>query len=138
PPIPLTGVPVLDQETKSTGAINYNSSGYVAAADGYLKGFMSVTRQYPEFYLRSFKTALPAYFIPSWSYPGGVGNGAIRAFRYFDMITAGQRLNHSVGWFLVAGFPSLIVFGIVTGVRRYRLERQNPASYVPVLYMVFH
>ncbi|MGH9203685.1 MAG: hypothetical protein ACRD2A_20865, partial [Vicinamibacterales bacterium] len=123
PPPPTTGVAVLDRELKSNAKVNFNYSGYLALADGYRDGFIAVVLRFPEIYLFSFAPALK-YFNPSSDDGPAMGPnrspGMQTVTRYYNLLFCGQIHPWHVGWWLVIGFPLLILFGAVQTYVRYR------------------
>ena len=59
-----TGIPVLDQERKSTGEVNLNNSIYLETGPRYTQTALQVLRYYPQAYLRSVAIAWFCYFRP--------------------------------------------------------------------------
>ena len=68
PPVQKTGVPALDHEFKSTGAINYNHIAYIAVSRIYLQDGFKVMRQFPARYLLSVAGAFRVFMIPANEY----------------------------------------------------------------------
>ena len=64
-----TGIPVLDQATKSTGATNFNAAPFFQVQRMYLRDGREILRRYPQAYLRSFVIAWFAYFLPPGDFP---------------------------------------------------------------------
>lgn len=50
PPVPKTGIPVLDQEYKSTGRRNFNNIAYVGISNQFLRDSIVILRKYPQAY----------------------------------------------------------------------------------------
>ena len=62
---PRTGVPVLDQQTKSTGAPNWNNRGYLEVWSQYSKDAVATARARPSVLLRATRMGLLILFVPS-------------------------------------------------------------------------
>jgi len=62
PPIKRWGVPVLDQEVKSTGVPNWQSQLIAEFAQAYYRDAKVAVRQYPAAYLRAVVTNVEDYF----------------------------------------------------------------------------
>ena len=59
-----TGIPVLDEEIKSTGGVNTNNIIYLTTDKLYKKAAKQVLRYRPQAYLRSVMIAWFCYFLP--------------------------------------------------------------------------
>jgi hypothetical protein len=138
-----TSIPVLDDELKSTGAINFNHPGFLEVGKLYTKDGRYLLRHYPIVYLRSVAIAWFAYFLPTTDFAFFDLNGPrIRGIeRFFNIVFFGQfkqitdrkelRAIKSpaivlyTGVFLLGGLPALFIFGVVflyRGVRRRTLD----------------
>jgi hypothetical protein len=138
-----TSIPVLDEELKSTGAINYNHPGFLEVGKLYKKDGLSLLHNYPVVYLRSVAIAWFAYFLPPTDFAFFDLNGPrIRGIeRFFDIVFFGQFRQTTdrrelrqikspavvlyTGVFLLIGLPALFIFGVVfvyRGVRRGTLD----------------
>jgi hypothetical protein len=60
-----TGIPVLDEETTSTGHPNFNNPAYLRLHSLYTANSMAVLLHYPAAYLRSQAIGWFAYFLPA-------------------------------------------------------------------------
>src|SRR5260221_3830703 len=87
-----TGIPVLDQETKSTGGNNFNNQVYLETAPRYARAARQVLRFYPIAYVRSVLIAWFCYFRPSTDFFQFEENrAAIRRFeRFYNILVFGQ------------------------------------------------
>lgn len=68
-PVPLTGIPVLDQETDSTGRSNFNNLQYFQVQKYYVTDGKALLRHYPKCYVRSLEKSWFTYFLPSGDFP---------------------------------------------------------------------
>ncbi len=59
-----TGIPVLDQDTTSSGHPNFNNLAYLSIHDQYLADAKKIWRYYPIAYGRSVLIAWYSYFLP--------------------------------------------------------------------------
>ncbi|MDP6460765.1 MAG: hypothetical protein QGH59_03225, partial [Gemmatimonadota bacterium] len=66
-PLPPTGVPVLDEEFKSTGKANFHHAAYPGVSRAYLADALTVIRRHPLWYARGLRTAWRNSFRASWS-----------------------------------------------------------------------
>lgn len=64
PPTRATGIPVLDQPVKSTGAPNYNHIAYIEVSQAYMYDARWVIRNHPAAYRRGIANAYDAFFSP--------------------------------------------------------------------------
>jgi len=60
----VTGIPVLDNAYKSTGAINFNYSGYRNISDQYFAAASHLIRRYPQYYGQSVVKAAYQFLRP--------------------------------------------------------------------------
>lgn len=137
-----TSIPVLDQEFKSTGGINFNHLGYLQVSDLYTKEGLITLRYLPKAYLRSITIAWFTYFLPSGDFSFFELNAPrIHGIeRFFDIIMCGQFKYTSkrtilrqmkplavipyTGVFLLIGLPAVFIFGswlLCNGVRKRTL-----------------
>jgi hypothetical protein len=139
---PKTGIPVLDQEYKSSGYVNYNHRGYLEAQKLYVNDLKCIMRECPKAYLRSVAIAWYAYFLPAGDFPFFQLNmpHIKKIERFFDSFLLGQfkytevrrslreMYSHGeylsilfhTGFFLIIGLPVLFVFGLLFLYRRVR------------------
>jgi hypothetical protein len=66
---PRTGIPALDQTTRTGGESNYNHSAWIGISRGYQHDALAVLVRHPETLGLSFGEALILYFRPSCDYP---------------------------------------------------------------------
>jgi hypothetical protein len=143
---PKTGIPVLDQDTTSTGHPNYNNLAYLQLHDQYLTNAIAIWRHYPIAYLRSILIAWFSYCLPASDsqYFGGAAPAPIQAWeRGFSTVVFGQvrrmdpyknfldltRAGHNLSWVLYVGIflliliPATVIWGLAQLVspRRRRL-----------------
>jgi hypothetical protein len=132
-PIRNTGIAVLDQEMKSTGAISVNNLEYVDISRAYLADALYVMIHYPGTYLKGTAHAYYTYFLPVSNYHYLDGNRKhIRGFeRIYNLIFCGQLMPDDAGtkdetsegyvgepmlmrrWLLVIGLPLLCIYGFL-------------------------
>jgi len=156
---PKTGIPVLDQELKSSGSVNYNHRGYLEAQKLYVKDLKCIMRYCPQAYLRSVAIAWFTYFLPSGDFPFLNKNlpriSGIE--RFCDIVMCGQFKHTSTryilrkmsplaiipytGVFLLVGLPALFIFGIwylYRGVRRRTLGSPQALLLGFLLFNIFY
>jgi hypothetical protein len=136
---PHTGVAVLDQLTKSTGAVNYNSQSYVPICATLQKDAVYVAIHRPDAPARATREAILIFFVPGADYFAGseprtnmstlirvsdvlasgqlrtvgqpTGTGVDTAPPFYRTSELGRRLLE-VGWFVVVAWVLAIVGGI--------------------------
>ncbi|MGA2506226.1 MAG: hypothetical protein ABSF80_01955 [Chitinispirillaceae bacterium] len=140
-----TSIPVLDDELKSSGVVNYNNVGYLEAQKLYKKDIAFILRHYPIAYIRSFAIAWFTYFMPPDDFLFFENNLPHVKFiqRFFDVVFFGQfkqapgkelrrlygagakfSLIFYTGIFLLIALPALFIFGswyLYRGIRRRTL-----------------
>jgi len=139
--VPLTGIPVLDQEKRSTGAINFNHSGYLKQFDICMPSFLRTLWKYPQNYLDTFDYAITRYFVPASDDYGYVHGpyyeGALKSFtEYVNLMLSGQFQPDQVGWFLVIGFPLLTIAGCIMAYLAYR--HKSFTQWISLVYILFN
>ncbi len=140
----LTGIPVLDQQRKPSGEVNFNNIGYIKISRLRAKDGLKVLWHKPSAYLYGIGRALLIFFTPADDYRMfGKNRKRIEPFaRVFSLLFAGQFvchlnpglkqtkpilhfiqvLGHS-GLFIVLAYTFSFLYGI-TLLRR----RQNPTA----------
>ena len=137
----LTGIPVLDQELKSTGIPNFNSRLYLGVSRQYGRDALTILRKHPSAYLRGLAESYLLYFMPASAYLFLAANaGHIKTLERFASIALdGRFVYHSdrtlrqtqparyylqcllnIGWLLLLAYISVIVFGLILLLRRSR------------------
>jgi hypothetical protein len=156
-PLPeKTGVPVLDEERKSSGHpkfnSNYNNLIFIDVADHYRRDALVVLRAYPGAYLKTVVASLSIFFFPTSDYSFLEGNlSHIRSLNaFYNRVVYGQflvtgprgwrdqtytdwRRVERVGFFLVAGF---VVF-LVCLLRRIRTSSSDPPVKTTLIFIYF-
>jgi len=142
-----TGIPVLDEETTSTGVPNFNNIAYFQVQKYYVHDGLALLRHYPRVYLRSLEAAWFTYFLPTGDFPFFDQNRPKiwPIDRFFNVVFFGQwreasdrkavravaASGHKLslvlysGTFLMTGLPLLWAWGIyylISGLRRTSLE----------------
>lgn len=122
PPIPKTGIPVLDSMDKETENVyNFNYYGLFAQSDAYLKGFFAILSKFPGYYLNSFKRT-KTYFAPAndyyFVYRHTVRNFRVLLKKYNTYILLKPRESR-LSYVLLFGMPTLLLFGALYCVHCY-------------------
>ncbi len=118
PPLPETGVPMLDRIQKSSGAPNWQHHAMHEIAQLCARDASSAFRRSPAAYWFAVRDNCKTYFLPGADvYPFTLDNyqNAVRlrpALRIFDAAMAGRFAPSSVGWLLTIGLPVVLMFGI--------------------------
>jgi hypothetical protein len=92
-----SGIEVLDQETKSSGAPNFNNKAYIAISQGYLRDALHVVMDDPRIYLDAYLRSYFTYFVPSSNYLFVEDNRSrIETFdRIYSLVVLGQPLPYN-------------------------------------------
>ncbi|HXO21598.1 MAG TPA: hypothetical protein VOA87_16935, partial [Thermoanaerobaculia bacterium] len=142
---PVTGVAVLDEPFKSTGAPNFHHLAYVGIGRAYARGALALIRRHPTLYLRAVAAAHLVYFrSPADSAWLGENRRRIAGFsRWFDRLVYGQweafqgRFGpRCVAWVPLLLFPLLLVSAgrrAFQGLRRH----DDLASSLTIAFIVF-
>ena len=156
PPAP-TGIAVLDQQVKSTGAANWHSSAFRDVAHRYGKDGRFVLRTYPGLYLSALRENVAHFFRPAdQSDPFRVSEsrGARSTpltdrmwsvTRAWDVLTAGQLRYEGVAFLGVLALLASVAYAFFFFFRwfarrkppRIRGDRSARADAVTVLFMVY-
>jgi hypothetical protein len=143
-----SGIPVLDEEVKSTGEGNYNHQVYLKTGPMFARVAEQVLRYYPVAYLRSVLIAWFCYFRPASDFFQFEENRApIHALdRAYNVLLSGQLREASnpqlrairaaggavslalyTGIFLMVGFPAILLATGWFWIRDYR-RKTMPVS----------
>jgi hypothetical protein len=161
-----TSIPVLDQEAKSSGCVNYNNMGYLEAQKLYTNDLKNILRYCPKAYLRSVAIAWYTYFMPAGDFPFFDLNlpRIHKLERFSDIVLCGQfkysadrkelRLLYGqhglrsvfslilhTGVFLLIGFPALFIFGVwflFRGIRRHTFSLPQALLLGFILFNIFY
>lgn len=158
PPVHETGIPALDNQFKSTGAINYNHIAYLEASKVYLKDSCTVIRYFPITYLVSVVGAFRVFMIPSNEYHklrvnrdhiellesiynplfyGQLPSVRGQPLGVFPKESLGKAIWHrieQVGFFIVLMYFVAILYGLKL---IYKMARQRPLDLPFVLTVSF-
>jgi hypothetical protein len=131
---PGTGIPALDQVTKSTGAINWNNLGYIQVWNQYGRDASATVMARPTVVLRALRMGILVLFVPSDSYdfsaanrarlnglervvdlglygqPGYVARANQDPANFRGAAQLGDRIRE-VGWFIVLGYGIALAYG---------------------------
>jgi hypothetical protein len=65
PPTPKTGIPILDNERKASGAVNFHNLAYTAVGKAYLEDALRVLRARPGLHLGGWSLSYLICFLPA-------------------------------------------------------------------------
>ncbi len=154
PPAPETGIPVLDQQVRSTGAPNYNNLLYLRISDLYLQDALAVVRGQPQAYLMGLVRSWYYYLLPPSDYFAFDSNdnrarlGAILSV--YNTVVYGQlyprvghlaegqslaRMARSICLNLVLAQGAILAYGVVRGLRALRAGVGLTARQAVLLFM---
>jgi len=118
-PLRPTGIPVLDEEVKSTGSFNYNHQLYLKTGPLYAQAAKQVLHHYPIAYVRSVLIAWFCYFLPPTDFFQFEQNRtAIRSFdRGYNLVVFGQlRETSRKGLRALRGQGTTVSLALYTGL----------------------
>jgi hypothetical protein len=87
-----TGVPVLDEQRKRRGGINYNHIVYVDAGHRYLRADLASVRRHPVRYARVVGRSVSMAFLPATNGQGGL------SYNMKKLANADRLYNGAIGW----------------------------------------
>jgi hypothetical protein len=125
-PIPSPrGIPVLDENIKSTEAINFNHTFYIPLSEVMLRDATHFIRIHPDLYLASVKQGFSIYFHSSSDYLLLKEKPTPQLETWWNRIFYGQLSDYEtdfnnrwksdpryVGWFLFLAFIASIIYGV--------------------------
>jgi len=116
---PRTGIDILDQPYKSTGAPNWNSLWMGEVGRQYGKDARVVLLSYPEMYLWNVRhNNIRRYFLPTdfgWPFDGTIHpntQALAPALQVFDRLTTGTSALSGQPWVSYIVLPGLVLFGL--------------------------
>jgi hypothetical protein len=159
PGVGPTGIPVLDEEVKSTGDLNTNNILYLKADFAYRKAAQQVLRNYPVAYARSVAIAWFCYFLPPTDFFQFEETRAHiqRLDRFYNMVVFGQfreatgkqlrvlrSEGHTIslvlytGIFLIIGFFVLLAGGLIYLIQGIRRRFLTPAQVALLIFVILN
>jgi hypothetical protein len=151
-PVPVkTGIPVVDECEKSTGAFNWNCTWAANAAKLYVEDSLVALRTYPKAYLQSVVSNISQYFSPDtdgWPFDGRDDDANLqilsKPLRVYNLLTAGLLPpSWNRPWLFYFALPGLLGVGllkVIGGLReaiRIHRDFQDPA-FMTLAFMVFN
>lgn len=122
---PASGIPVLDENVKSTEAINFNHAFYIPLSTMMLQDAIHFVRIRPDIYLQSVKQGFLIYFHSSSDYLLLKDKPTPGLEHWWDRIFYGQISSYNgdfnqrwetnpsyVGWFLVIVYIAAAIYGV--------------------------
>lgn len=129
PPIRETGVPLLDQPLKSSGAVNWHHHAMPAVADLYYRDARAVARAYPRAYRRAISDNLDGFFRPTtdtrpFIVPEYTNSAAMRSWLdWTDRLVAGRPSGGKTAYLIFVLLPLTALWAAwrcVRGAWRWR------------------
>lgn len=146
-----TGIPLLDQEMKSTGFVNYHNLRYVAISEQYRRDALRVIRARARVLLLSLRESVYHFSRPASEYVFLDANAAKIPMidRFFDIFVYGQFRERDLagttgplkrqilegGWFIIAAYVVAYVGGGALLWRRVRTRKLRNPSTVTLLFL---
>lgn len=140
PDAPPTGVPVLDQERRSTGHGNQQHLRYVAISDAYLVDALHLVRRYPRAYARTVADAFDHGYFHSPANDGGLrGSPTFKRveplLRRWERLFGGYR-DDGNGAQLVVALPALLIYAAWLALRPSARSSRNRSVGAVAAYLV--
>ena len=136
PTPPPRGIPVLDENIKSTEAINFNHTFYIPLSDLMLKDAIHFIRVRPDLYLASVKQGFSIYFHSSSDYLLLKDKPTPKLESWWDRIFYGQLSDYHgdfnnrwknnpmvVGWLLLVTYIAAIIYGVKAVIAHDQSDR---------------
>jgi hypothetical protein len=155
-----TGIPVLDNCTTSTGAVNFNCLAFLQVQRAYARDGVALLRVYPIVYVRSLAAAWFTYFLPTGDFPFFDLNRPriIALDRFWNIVFFGQfkeagdrkdlrklreqggavSLVLHTGVFLMLGLPFLWISGVIYVVRGVRNRTVDRPAAILIGFLLFN
>jgi hypothetical protein len=140
---PKTGIPILDQRLKSTGAINMDSLWMAAVGRQLHRDGVALLRAHPEAALETIGGSLRLYFLPADAgFPfvsGPCANRELLAplLKVFDLIVSGKDPSDDYALLSYFTIPILLCFGLWRSLRWLRRVIRRPRCSAHDLTIVF-
>jgi hypothetical protein len=118
PEPPKTGIAVLDQAARSTGASNWNSLWMGKVGAQYLKDALVLIGEHPEVYIRNLLGNVPRYFkAANWDWPFDGTKHPNSAtletpLRVNSLLTSGTSRSQGVPWWSFIWMPVVLAFPV--------------------------
>jgi hypothetical protein len=141
---PAEGIPVLDENIKSTEAINFNHAFYIPLSELMLKDALRFIRLRPDLYLASVKQGFFIYFHSSSDYLLLKDKPTPQLEAWWDHFFYGQLSDYQgdynnrwkndpryIGSFLVIAYGAAVLYGMIGVLTR------NPADRIFVAVIAF-
>ncbi len=94
---PRTGVPVLDDLTKSDGSINLNNVNFIAISNEYLHNDLQFIEAYPGSYARAVVKATHIFFVPCDQYVAPITKAISGYAHVYDLLVNWQPASTHTG-----------------------------------------
>jgi hypothetical protein len=114
---PKTGIAILDQAVRSTGASNWNSLWMGKVGAQYSKDAWVLIHEHPDVYFRNLRANLPRYFkAPNWDWPFDGTKHANTLLldlplRAYSLVTSGTSHASGTPWLSFILIPALLAIG---------------------------
>jgi len=134
PPFQATGVPLLDQPVKSSGAPNWEYEPMIALGELYDRDARVLIDKAPDAYGAAVWSNLvrctaPADKVYPFSDPANRNAGRLRPLLIWtDRLIVGQWKRRGLGWCLALLLPAAVVIGLLEAGRRWRIGRDPGAT----------
>jgi hypothetical protein len=144
---PKRGIPVLDENIKSTEAVNFNHRFYIPLSNMMMKDAINFIQAHPALYLDSVKQGLSIYFHSSSDYLLLKDKPTPALESWWERIFYGQLNSYNenldnrwkddpryVGWLLVVAYVAATAYGVNTVLKK---EKLDPVLVTVIAFMTF-
>ena len=149
PAPPTTGIAILDNPLKSTGAASWHCLWMGRVGALCRKDALAVLRSYPQGYLRALRRNVGQYFLPAdrgWPFDGTTHPNLAKLavpLGAYDLLTTGTSSPNRRPWLSYVSLPGLLAFGLYEIARRARAATgDRPGALDPtgmtLLFVVFN
>jgi hypothetical protein len=117
PEPPKTGIDILDQAVRSTGASNWNSLWMGKVGAQYSKDAWVLIQEHPDVYFRNLRANIPRYFKAAnwdWPFDGTKHTNSLLlegSLRAYSLLTSGTSRASGTPWLSFILVPAILAFG---------------------------
>ncbi len=145
------GIPALDENIKSTKAVNFNDTFYIPLSNMMLKDAIRFIYLRPDLYLDSVKLGFSIYFHSSSDYLLLKDKPAPKFESLWDHVFYGQLKSYDedsksrwkidpkyIGWFLVIVYLAATIYGLKVVITRNNLDRNFVAVLAFITFTIIY
>ncbi len=145
------GIPVLDENIKSTKAVNFNHTFYIPLSNIMLKDAIRFIRLRPDLYFASVKLGFSIYFHSSSDYLLLKDKPTPKLESLWNHVFYGQLSDYQgnldnrsksdpryIGWLLVIAFVAAIIYSMEVMINRNGLDRNFVAVVIFITFTIIY